>query len=155
MEVSIKTFDQLSASELYDIMQARFRVFVLEQHIEYLDPDGVDRDAIHVCYRDEAGAVVAYLRVIPAGKHLDHVSIGRLLTLRRHQGLGRQIMLDGMRVAIDMLHATVIEIDAQLYIKDLYTGMGFVEQGDIFMEAGIEHVKMFYHVQGSQSELKS
>ena len=42
MEAKIKTFDQLTNKEVYEILKARFKVFVMEQETLYLDMDDVD-----------------------------------------------------------------------------------------------------------------
>ena len=36
-----------------------------------------------------------------------------------------------------------IYFHSQLYIKDLYAQLGFIEEGETFFEAGIEHIKMY------------
>ena len=48
MELITRTFSQLSTEELYDIMVLRSEVFVVEQNCVYLDPDGIDKDSLHV-----------------------------------------------------------------------------------------------------------
>ena len=53
-----KTFSALALDELYDILRVRAEIFVVEQQCFYLDPDGVDKIAIHVGLRDDAGALV-------------------------------------------------------------------------------------------------
>ena len=62
MELCVKTFAQLTTDQLYDILQARVGVFVLEQTCPYQDLDGMDREATHVWLQDEAG-LAAYLRI--------------------------------------------------------------------------------------------
>ena len=36
-----------------------------------------------------------------------------------------------------------IYFHSQYYIKDMYAKMGFIEEGEIFEEAGIKHIKMY------------
>ena len=55
-----KTFQELSKTEVYDLLALRFEVFVLEQHCFYLDPDGKDMDAIHLLGVED-NKLVAYL----------------------------------------------------------------------------------------------
>ena len=54
--LSIKHFSELTSSEFYDIAQAREKVFLLEQHIVCQDFDGVDKRAVHITLREDAGA---------------------------------------------------------------------------------------------------
>lgn len=42
MELTAKHFDELTTTELYEILRARFEIFVIEQECVYLDVDGVD-----------------------------------------------------------------------------------------------------------------
>ena len=63
IDFTSKTFEQLSKQELYQILQLRAEVFVVEQNCPYQDLDELDFDSIHVCgYLDEE--LVAYSRLI-------------------------------------------------------------------------------------------
>ena len=48
LKMYIKPFAELSAAEIYEILKARFSVFVLEQGIMYLDEDNIDYTATHL-----------------------------------------------------------------------------------------------------------
>lgn len=48
MDLYKKRFADLTADELYRILQARCAVFVVEQKCAYQDLDGIDRQALHV-----------------------------------------------------------------------------------------------------------
>ena len=48
MEVSVKTFDELTTEELYQILRLRSEVFVVEQDCVYQDLDNKDQKALHV-----------------------------------------------------------------------------------------------------------
>ena len=51
-------YRDLTLDDLYDALQLRCRVFILEQGA-YLDPDGLDRSAWHLLGRDDAGKLQA------------------------------------------------------------------------------------------------
>ena len=55
MTALAKSWACLSRDELYEILRLRAEVFVVEQGCFYLDPDGVDRIAVHIGIRDDAG----------------------------------------------------------------------------------------------------
>jgi ElaA protein len=38
---------------------------------------------------------------------------------------------------------STITIGAQLYLRKFYESLGFQQSGDIYLEDGIEHIKMF------------
>ncbi|MEE0973659.1 MAG: GNAT family N-acetyltransferase [Paludibacteraceae bacterium] len=137
----IKTFKQLTVDELYELLRVRTEVFVVEQDCVYQDMDGDDKEAIHV-WITEGDKVVALARVCPAGVHLPTISIGRVITMVRGKGYGKQIMLAAIDVAVDHFGATSIDIEAQEYAKGFYEGVGFKQTSDTFMLDGIPHIKM-------------
>ena len=143
MRLFVKRFEELSLQDLYEILKVRTAVFVVEQNCPYQDPDDFDQDAVHVFLKNEEG-IRAYLRVIKAGVESEHVSIGRVLTLDRRQGLGIRILSEGMRVAKEYFAADRIYLEAQTYAKGLYEKLGFRVISGEFLLDGIPHVKMLY-----------
>lgn len=143
MEIVVKKFNELSVEELYDIMQARAAVFVVDQACVYQDLDGADKDAYHVYIRDN-GKIAAYLRVLDKGKRLDEVSVGRVITLKRGVGLGKTLMEAGLRVAKEKFGARVVKVGAQVQAKGFYERVGFKQISDEYDEDGIPHIYMLY-----------
>ena len=141
METVIKHYNELSADELYEILKLRVNVFVVEQNCPYNELDDKDKKAYHVYMRDEDG-IFAYLRVLDKGVSYEDVSIGRVISTRRRQGIGTLILKEGIRVAIDKFCADRITISAQLYAKGLYEGVGFVQTSDEYLEDDIPHARM-------------
>lgn len=141
MELVIKRFDELTAGELYAILRARATVFVVEQNCAYQDIDDKDQGAYHVFLHDAAG-VQAYVRVLDQGVSFAEVSIGRVLTRNRGAGLGRRILLEGIRVAAEHLHADKIRIGAQVYAKAFYEKVGFRQVSEEYLEDEIPHIEM-------------
>ena len=140
MELAVKTFDQLTAAELYEILRLRVDVFVVEQNCPYPDLDGKDPQAIHLFLQDEAG-IHAYLRLLPPGACFDAGSLGRVVVRERRRGLGRQIVAAGIREAKKRgMDALVIE--AQTYARGLYEQAGFRQISEEFLEDGIPHILM-------------
>ena len=66
MEQCVKAFQELTIDELYDILQLRGEVFILEQNAPCREIDGRDKEALHVFFR-EGGEILAYLRVLGPG----------------------------------------------------------------------------------------
>jgi ElaA protein len=129
----------LDAVTLYDVMRLRQEVFVLEQQCAYLDLDGRDLEAGAVQYwvEDDEDGVVATLRVLrePGGT----VRLGRVATARASRGRGLAAAL--VRAALDATSGPVV-LDAQSHLADWYTRLGFVRDGEDFVEDGIPHVPM-------------
>ena len=64
--IMIKSFEELSKSELYDILRLRQQVFVVEQSCPYLDCDDLDQQSFHVMLSSE-NELQAYARILPPG----------------------------------------------------------------------------------------
>jgi ElaA protein len=143
METIVKRFDELTLYELYDLLKLRAQVFVVEQNCPYQDLDDIDKDAYHVFIVDE-GEIVACARVIDKGKRLDEVSIGRVISARRRQGLGTTVMNASIKTAKQFFGAKKIKIGAQEYAIPFYQQVGFKVVSDTYLEDGIPHKYMIY-----------
>lgn len=141
MELVVKRFEELSLEELYEILKVRAEVFIVEQNCVYQDVDDKDKHSYHVYLKDDTG-IKAYLRVIDKGVTFEDVSIGRVLTVNRGCGLGKRIMLEGIKIAKEKMNAERIIIEAQSYAKEFYEKVGFKKVSDDFMMDGILHIKM-------------
>ena len=135
----LRTFDELTAAQLYAIVQLRERVFVVEQRCTYLDADGLDREAKHL-WAERGGEIVAYLRILPAGVKYAEVAIGRVVTAHgaRGGGLGRELVRRG----IEACGQGPIRISAQAHLEDWYANLGFQRASEIYDEDGIAHIDM-------------
>jgi ElaA protein len=136
-------FEDLGVDDLYDALQLRCRVFVLEQG-PYLDADGLDRRSWHLLGRNDAGVLVAYLRVVDSGSKYAEPSIGRVVTAPevRGTGLGRTLMAEGVAGCARLWPQQGIRISAQSRLERFYDGFGFRRVGDDYLEDAIAHVQM-------------
>ena len=141
MELVVKHFEELTTRELYDLLQARVAVFVVEQECPYQEIDRKDLHAYHIFFR-ENDKIHAYARVLEPNEGGDKVSIGRVLSLTRGAGFGKKIMLEGIRVAKEKFGARIIYIEAQTYARGFYEQLGFRQISEEFLEDGIPHIKM-------------
>lgn len=141
MNLVVKRFEDLTTTELYEILKVRAATFIMEQNIHYLDPDEKDKFSYHV-FLEEAGEIKAYLRVLDKGVSFEEVAIGRVLTRERGTGLGHRILKEGIRVAKDLLKAEEVVIESQSYIQKFYEQHGFERISEEFLDEGIPHVKM-------------
>lgn len=143
-----KHFSELSTAELYDILELRSKVFVVEQNCVYQDLDFKDQKSWHLMGWNN-GQLTAYVRVLPPGVSYSEASIGRVITHPnyRRSGLGKELM----QIAIDKTCAQfgvkTIKIGAQCYLHQFYTNLGFSVSGDEYLEDGIPHVEMVWQEQ--------
>lgn len=142
MKTVIKTFDELTNKELYEIIRAREKVFVVEQNCPYQDVDGQDEKSVHIFIPDEDGSVLAYLRVFPREGEPGTVQIGRVITISRGTGLGKKILHEGVNYAISEMKAESLYLEAQTYAAGFYAKEGFRINSEEFLEDGIPHVVM-------------
>lgn len=142
MEFQIKTFDELTTRELFEIVRARFDIFVCEEEI--LDPefDDIDYDCLHVYAQDDAGRVTSYLRMFPKEGEPGTVQMGRVLTRVHGAGEGAKLMTAAMQAAVQRLNAKEFFVESQKQAEEFYAKLGFVPVSDYFMEAGIPHIAM-------------
>ena len=138
-----KKFEELTTFELYDILQLRSEVFVVEQNCVYQDADDKDLQAFHIMGWLE-NKLVAYTRILPPGLVYPEASIGRVVTAPadRRTGLGRLLMQRSLDEITRLFGNVPIRIGAQLYLKEFYTSLGFQQQADVYLEDGIEHIVM-------------
>lgn len=139
MELTVKFFDQLTTNELYEILQARTAVFIVEQACSYQDVDGVDRQALHITLRED-GKLLAYLRVFSHDE--DTAQIGRVLATERRKGYAAAVLREGIRAAREILGKKAVYLEAQTYAMPLYEKEGFRPISEEFLEDGIPHVAM-------------
>ena len=140
---TLKQFDELTAHELYKVLQLRSEVFVVEQNCVFLDMDNKDQASLHLMgwHND---SLAAYTRLVPAGVSFTEVSIGRVVTSpkMRKSGTGRLLMKESIETSYNIFGKTPIRIGAQLYLKKFYESFGFQQSSDIYLEDGIEHIEM-------------
>ncbi|MFN7676659.1 GNAT family N-acetyltransferase [Flavobacterium sp.] len=143
LEWKIKRFDALSSQELYNLLQLRSEVFVVEQNCVYQDIDGKDEKAIHLIGEDN-GKIVAYARIFKPNDYFEQASIGRVVVKEsyRDKKLGHLLMREAIRVIETHFEETKITISAQLYLKKFYESHGFVQNSDMYLEDDIPHIEM-------------
>lgn len=141
-----KSFDELNNADLYAILQLRIEVFVVEQNCPFQDCDDKDQQSLHLTGWHE-NKLVAYTRIMPPGLAYEEPSIGRVVTspLLRGKNIGRELMERSINKVYSLYGNSPIMIGAQLYLKDFYQSLGFAQYTDIYLEDGIEHIKMLHN----------
>ena len=140
----IKSFEELSNSELYNILSLRMEVFVVEQNCPYQDADGKDLKSLHLMGFDENGNLIAYSRIVPAGISFNEVSIGRVVSSPKFRGTGsgQALMQKSIEVIYQKYGTVSIHIGAQLYLKNFYEKFGFIQISEEYLEDNIPHIEM-------------
>jgi len=143
-------FEDLSPTDIYQILKIRQEVFVLEQDCAYLDADNLDISAWHLIVWDKNDKnkqyISAYLRVVYPGLKYKEPAIGRLLTdaKSRRTGLGKQLMIEALAKIQTEYPGSSTRISAQTYLLDFYTDLGFETINEPYDEDGIPHIEMLH-----------
>ena len=143
MKLSIKTFEELTKQELYDLLQLRSEVFVVEQDCVYQDIDGKDDRALHVMMFVN-DSLAAYTRCFPPGVYFEEAAIGRVVVSNdaRGHGYGKVIMETSLVAIREKYGVDKVRVSAQTYLKRFYEELGFKQEGEGYLEDGIPHISM-------------
>lgn len=143
LEWKIKRFEALTAIELYNLLQLRSEVFVVEQNCPYQDVDNKDQIALHLIGEDN-GETVAYARLFKPKDYFEEASIGRVVVKPsyRDKKLGHILMREAIYFMKHQFGETKITISAQLYLKKFYESHGFIQTSETYLEDDIPHIKM-------------
>lgn len=129
-----------------DAFKIRFEVFVHEQGVpEDIELDDIDDYAEHLVVYKEDRPIATGRWFLEDGK----VLLGRIAVLKDHRGsnLGNFLMSS----FIDRIFSQgfdEIYLHAQTRVRGFYEKIGFNPYGDVYDEAGIEHVSMVLKNQG-------
>ncbi|WP_335966718.1 GNAT family N-acetyltransferase [Galbibacter sp. PAP.153] len=143
LEIEVKPYNVLTKEELYELLQLRSEVFVVEQNCVYQDVDYKDQKALHVLGK-KGNKLVAYTRIFNAGEYFKNPSIGRVVVKKEERkfGYGHNIVQASIEAITTKFNHLPIEISAQCYLIKFYKTHGFEQLGEEYLEDGIPHVKM-------------
>lgn len=116
----------------------RTTVFVDEQKVPAdIEIDDWDPVSLHALALDPAGVALGTGRLLPDGH------IGRMAVLRpaRGRGVGRALLRALVQAARERGHREVV-LSAQTHAVGFYRSEGFVEEGQVYEDAGIPHLQM-------------
>ena len=143
LNIVIKSFNELSVEELYNILKLRSEIFVVEQNCVYQDMDDKDQKALHVLGKKN-NKIIAYTRIFKSGDYFDIPSIGRVIVSKseRQYGYGYDIMNASINAIKQNFKESKIKLSAQCYLKKFYNNLGFIEVGEEYLEDDIPHICM-------------
>lgn len=141
----IKTFEEFTVPELYNVLKARINVFVVEQNCPYPDLDDYDQKAVHI-WAEQDGEILANCRIFDKGIKYPEASIGRVLTTEKARGrnLGKQLIAYALEAIEARFRTDEVRISAQDYLLRFYGEFGFEDTGKKYLEDDIPHTEMFY-----------
>jgi predicted GNAT family N-acyltransferase len=136
------TIRRASGADLASAHALRQAVFVVEQGVPAeLEHDAQDATADHVVALDDTGAVVATGRLLVADARTGKVGRMAVAASVRGKGAGAAVLAELERIARER-GLTEIVLHAQTSARGFYDRAGYRAEGDLYWEAGIEHITM-------------
>ena len=133
MNLRIVTGDWGSLRE--DAQKVRVEVFVIEQNVPVeLEWDEGDEVSTHAVAYDEQGQPVATGRLLPDG-HIGRMAVSQSL---RGKGIGKQVLVALLEHARQDGHEELV-LHAQTHAVPFYEQLGFIAEGEEFIEADMPH----------------
>src|SRR5699024_9715079 len=88
--------------------------------------------------------LAAYVRLVPRQTKFKEVSIGRVLVVKEFRGKGyaKAIMEKAINHLINEWGENVIKIQAQHYLYNFYSSLGFEQITDIYLDDVLPHLDM-------------
>ena len=125
---------------LSDILSLRAEVFIHEQGVPPADEiDNLDEQATHIVaiLND---TVIGTLRMLPENSKLH---VGRFAVKKHHRrrGIGSRLLLAAEGHASQNGFKKII-LASQVSVVPFYEKRGYTKYGDVFLDAGIDHVWM-------------
>lgn len=129
-----------TAEQRLDAYDVRREVFIVGQQV----PESIERDDLD----EVADHVIAYVDgvAVGAGRLVMTGTVGRVgrMAVRafaRRQGVGAALLAELEAIAQDR-GCVEVQLHAQVHAAPFYLAHGYAEIGDVFFEAGIQHVTM-------------
>ena len=138
-----RSFEELTAGQLYELLRFRQSIFVVEQSSAYPDLDGLDQGAWHLLSRLE-NELIGYLRLTAITGPPPVVRIGRVAVSRslRRLGVGRMLMEKALIVCRERFPLQAIALGAQVPLVPFYESFGFATTSEPYDDFGVAHVEM-------------
>lgn len=133
---------QTNAAQL---LRVRYAVFVDEQGVPAeLEQDAEDAGALHLLARSPDGEPIATARLLADG----HIGRMAVLPAWRGQGLGTAMLQRLIEIGRQRGQARLF-LHAQCHAEGFYRRCGFIAEGPVFDDAGIDHRLMVLYLKQS------
>jgi len=130
----------INKKEIVEALKIREEVFIKGQGVEKSrEQDGLDDISTHVSAYIKGTAIGwPRIRFLESKAKLERIAV---LKEFRNQGIGGEILNFMISFCLKKGIKNIV-LHAQYYAKNFYKKFGFKEYGEIFQDAGIDHVEM-------------
>lgn len=139
LNITKKKFHDLTAEEVYQIINLRLEVFLEEQKIYYVDTDFIDQLCVHY-FTKEDDKITSYLRLIPKGVKHEYYVIGRVVTDMKYRKRGLSSAL--INEVLHDVKGEPVYLHGQAYLQEFYENLGFKTISEAFIEEDVLHYEM-------------
>lgn len=138
-----RSISEYEPVHLYEVVKLRQDIFIIEQNCIYDDIDGLDYVSAHLLLLGDDNNLIGYLRLVPAGKKFEELSLGRIAIKKKYRGkgLGTILIKKGLAIAKNW-GETSVRIEAQAHLEKYYADLGFKTTSEIYDVDGIPHIQM-------------
>jgi len=139
----LKSFNELSTTELEQIFRLRQSIFIVEQESFFQDIDGNDYSSYHL-FNKENDEIWAYSRIL---EYDSYVAFGRVTVKKekRGDGNGRKLLDKTFEVINKYYPHKNIHILAMSYLKSFYESYGFKAVSDEYIVDQHPHLDMIFY----------
>lgn len=147
MEWKIKDFKHLSVEELYNILELRNKVFIVEEEYLYQDLDEKDINAFHL-YCINENKIIVVLRILKKETSYSGIYIGRVAVDEEYRrlGLGKKAVEKAIKFIQYKYGKELVKVSVQVHVREFYKALGFKEVSDTYLEEDIPHIKMIKQI---------
>lgn len=143
MPIKVVKF-KTNQKELFEkARKIRYVVFVAEQNVsEKEEFDNFDDDAVqYLVYHNNNVAGTGRRRITENGHKLERFAVYK-------EFRGKHIGASLINAMLEDILPTDknVYLNAQVYAEKFYEKFGFIKEGEVFEEAGINHIKMVYRI---------
>ena len=137
---SVEVRRAFSKEDIDKCRQIRYEVFVYEQGVPLdVEIDAQDSAAMHFLMEVD-GNPIGTARIINKGDGIGKIGRVAILLDKRGMGYGHELMWYLLGTGFRTFHTLIL--DAQIQAVSFYEKLGFEPEGDVFEEAGIDHLRM-------------
>jgi ElaA protein len=142
LNLQVIHYSSLTRDQLFNLLQLRIQVFVVEQNCPYQELDLLDQKSFHI-FGTINDKVVCVGRIIPE-EEKKVVLIGRIAVSQTHRKNGFALKM--MKKIIHYINKNYpdfeMALSAQTYLEEFYISLGFNSIGKAYLEDGIPHIYM-------------
>lgn len=137
----IKVVIAKEAKEIMDNFKLRETIFIKGQNVPVeIELDGLDDYAtLLVAYDGDLPIGCGRYRLINNYAKIERIGV---LDLYRGKGIGNLIMEKIENELANNTNVELLKLNSQCHAKEFYKKLGYKEKGEIFDEAGIDHIQM-------------